>query len=287
MNGRAALTSLLLLTAAACSPVRMFNAVMPHDRDAVRVVRDAAFGTDPRQRLDVYAPVRARAVSDEQRHPVLLFIYGGSWNGGAKEGYAFVARALAARGFVVAVADYRLVPQVRYPAFIEDNAAALRWLARHAPSYAGDPERMVIAGHSAGAYNAVMLALDPRWLGDDRRLIRGVIALAGPYDFLPFSAAATRAAFGAAPDPQVTQPINHVAPGAPPLFLATGARDRLVNPRNSDLLEARLRAVGVPVERRSYERLGHAGLVTTLAVPFRNRAPVLDDITAFARRVTQ
>ncbi|MBS0254266.1 MAG: alpha/beta hydrolase, partial [Proteobacteria bacterium] len=217
--------------------------------------------------------------------PVIVFLYGGSWNSGMREGYGFAGRALAAQGFVVAVPDYRLVPQVRYPAFLEDGAAALRWVRAHVGEYGGDPNRVVVMGHSAGAYNAAMLAYDARWLGE-RPWLKGFIGLAGPYDFVPLKSDATRAAFGQADDLAATQPINHVAPGAPPALLAVAGKDVTVGPRNAESLAAALARAGVPVQRRTYPGVGHVGIVTALARPLRGRAPVLADAAAFARQVT-
>src|SRR3546814_8631076 len=96
-----------------------------------------------------------------------------------------LGRAFAAQGFVVAVPDYRLVPKVRFPAFVEDSAAAVKWVRAHIARFGGDPDRIVLAGHSAGAYNAAMLAVDPQWLGPDRAAVKGWATLAGPYEFLP------------------------------------------------------------------------------------------------------
>ncbi len=279
------LTAALLsaLAVGACSPLRIFNNVMPKEAGSRLVLRAAAFGVDPRQRLDLYAPTTPSA----RPWPVIVFIYGGSWNSGLREGYGFVGRALAARGFMVAIPDYRLVPGIRYPVFLEDNAAAVRWVIAHAAQYHGDPQRLVIAGHSAGAYGAAMLAYDPRWLGADRTAVRAMIGLAGPYDFLPSKLPSVIAAFGSAPDPATTQPANYVVPGSLPALLATGEKDDLVSPRNSDALAARLQAAGAPVERRRYPRVGHVGLVTAIAEPFRSHAPILEDMVSFARRYTQ
>ncbi|MBB3172982.1 acetyl esterase/lipase [Endobacter medicaginis] len=272
--------------ALAVAPLRSFNALVPYDRASRLVASGEAFGADPRQRLDLYAPAR----SASRPWPVIMFIHGGAWRSGDRRAYGWVGRALAARGFVVAVVGYRLVPQIRYPAFLADNAAAWSWLRANVSHFGGDPARMVLAGHSAGAYDAAMLALDPRWLGGpgspDRGALRGWIGLAGPYDFLPFEGETVRAAFAGVDDPRATQPVAHVAAFDPPALLATGSEDRTVRPANSDSLARRLRAVGVPVERRVYPGLAHAGLVTTLAMPLRWRAPVLDDIAAFAHRVT-
>jgi acetyl esterase/lipase len=268
---------------AGCTPLTAFDTLIPKDRGVEVVAANAAYGTDARQRIDVYRPRRAGT----ERAPIIVFFYGGSWNSGTKSGYAFVARALASRGFVVAVPDYRLVPRVRYPAFVEDGAAAIRWVAKNADHLGGDSSRIVLAGHSAGAYNAAMLAYDPRWLQADQRRIRGFIGLAGPYDFLPFTGGVTRETFSGIDDPKSTQPVTFVRPGAPPAFLATGAHDRIVLPRNSDSLAARLRSVGSRVVRRSYEDLGHVGILTVIARPLRRRATVLDDMIAFTAEVTR
>ena len=268
--------------AAACSPLKTFDALVPKDGGVVVSARDVAYGAGPRRRLDVYAP----RVAGKCLRPVLVFFYGGSWNAGTKDGYSFVGRALASRGFLVVVPDYRLVPEVRFPDFLRDNADAVRWARANVARYGGDPDRLVLAGHSAGAYDAAMLALDPQWLGRDRTAVRGWAGLAGPYDFLPLDQPVTRATFGAALDPAATQPTTFASAGDPPALLATGDRDGTVNPRNSDILAARLTGVGVPVERLRYAKLGHVGLITAVARPFRGRAPVLDDLAAFARRVT-
>jgi len=279
-KGRIA-SAVLGLIASACSPLKTFDALVPKDGGVSVVARDAAFGSDPRQRLDLYAPSAPHA----GRLPVIVFFYGGSWNSGTKDGYAFVGRALAARGFLVAIPDYRLVPQARYPAFLQDNAAAVRWVIAHAGGYGGDAHRLLLAGHSAGAYDAAMLAYDPRWLGADRAAVRGLIGLAGPYDFLPFDGPVVQATFGAVADPASTQPVTFVQPGDAPAFLATGDKDDVVRPANSDSLAAKLAAAGVAVERRRYPKVGHVGLVTAIARPFRGQAAVLDDLVAFARRI--
>lgn len=267
---------------AACSPLRMFNAVMPKDGGGRLLLRNARFGSDSRQTLDLYAP-RDRRTGPL---PVIVFFYGGSWSSGSKDGYGFVGRALASRGFLVAIPDYRLVPTVRYPQFLDDNAAAVHWLCKHVARRGGDPDRLVLAGHSAGAYNAAMLALDPQWLERDREGVKGLVGLAGPYDFLPLEGSIAEETFGAVAHLESTQPICYVTPGDPPAFLATADEDITVRASNSDSLAAKLRAAGVFVERRRYPRIGHVGLVTAIARPFRHRASVLDDMVAFVQKVS-
>jgi dipeptidyl aminopeptidase/acylaminoacyl peptidase len=129
-------------------------------------------------------------------------------------------------------------------------------------------------GHSAGAYNAAMLALDERWLGADRSAVRGLVGLAGPYDFLPLDIPVTIAAFGQERDLAQTQPISFASPGDPPALLLHGALDTTAYPRNSERLASLLRAAGVDARVKLYPRVGHIGIVTALARPLRGRAPV-------------
>ena len=274
------LPALLTSLAAACSPLTTFDTLVPKDHGGRLVAKDLAYGSGPRQQLDIYAP---RGGCGRPR-PVVVFFYGGSWNSGTRAGYAFVGRALAAQGFVTVVPDYRLVPEVRYPAFVEDGAAAVRWVTLHAASYCGDGGSVVLMGHSAGAYIAAMLAVDSRWLGDTRKAVKGFVGLAGPYDFVPFDVDATRSAFGKAANPAETQPITWAGAGDPPTLLLYGQNDTVVRPRNSEALAAKLRAGGVPVEQRAYRKLGHVGVLLALARPFRGRAPALDDVSAFVRQ---
>lgn len=266
---------------AACTPLGLFATLSPKDPSAV-AVRGAAYGPHPRQRLDVYAPRGARGSA-----PVAVFFYGGSWDSGRRQDYNWVGRALAAKGFVAVVADYRIYPDVTYPAFLEDGALAVRWAADNAAAYGGDPGRIVLAGHSAGAYNAVMLGLDRRWLaaaGVDPSTVRAVAGLAGPYDFLPIASPITERIFGATPDLPATQPAAHVRSDAPPAFLATGDDDEMVWPRNTSRLAAKLRDAGATVEERHYPGVDHIRIILALSRPLRGRAPVLEEMTAFLRR---
>jgi acetyl esterase/lipase len=270
------------LAIAACSPLRTFDAVMPKDGSSRKIAGDIAYGEGPRRMLDVYAPV-ARS---DRTLPMIVFFYGGSWADGTREGYHFAGRALAGQGFVTVVPDYRLVPEVRFPGFLEDCAAAVRWARKHAAQYGGDPDRIVLVGHSAGAYNAAMLALDPQWLGADRSAVRGFAGLAGPYDFLPLKGDVVERTFGAWPRADETQPIHYAAAGSPPTLLLHGGEDGTVWPKNSINLSRRLTAAGADSELKVYPKTGHVGIVTALAKPFRGDVPVLKDVADFAHRVT-
>lgn len=224
----------------------------------------AAYGNHPQQSLIAY-----RAPGDRPR-PIVVFFHGGSWNSGTPQEYGFVARNLAPHGYAVVLAGYRLGEAGRFPAMLEDGAAAVAWSREHAAEFGGDPERIFLAGHSAGAYNAAMLALDRQWLGReglDTGIVKGMIGLAGPYDFLPFDEAASRNTFGHWPRPEATQPVTFTRGDAPPMLLATGSADDRVRPHNSEALASALTAAGAPTSVTRFEGMGHVGIIVSLARP--------------------
>lgn len=265
---------------AALSPLQLFALIAPKD-PARRVTHAARHADGPRGGLDVYAPAKVDGPA-----PVAVFLYGGSWETGRRQDYRWVARALAAQGFLVLVPDYRLYPEVRYPGFLEDGAAAVRWAVDNAASLDGDPARIVLIGHSAGAYNAAMLALDPHWLravAVEPRVIRAFVGLSGPYAFLPLESPVTIRTFGEADDLAATQPGAFARADAPAAFLATGEQDTVVRPRNTRKLAAALREAGAKVEERHYPNMGHAGPVLALSRLFRGKSTLLADMVAFLK----
>ena len=268
---------LLLVMLAGCRPVEILDAFTPGT--GYRLQSDLAYGALPRQRLDVYSPTAP--VSDPP--PVIVFFYGGSWHSGEKADYRFVAQRLAQKGYVVVIPDYRLYPAVKFPAFLEDGALALKWMQDHVEDYGGDADRTFLLGHSAGAYNAVMLGLDTRLTaraGFDRRRLKGVIGLAGPYDFKP-NTDLLQDVFGSARDPAETQPVTYANTKAPPMLLIIGEDDTTVEPRNSESLARHLRENGNPVRLRRYPDEDHIDLVLELSSFMNSSSPVLDDILDF------
>lgn len=253
--------------------VNLAARLQPHRRLA-----DLHYGSGPRQRLDLYAPKEARDA------PVVVFFYGGYWNSGAKELYRFLGASLAARGFLVAVPDYSLYPAARYPAFLEDAAAALCWTRENAPRFSADPARLFVMGHSAGAHIAAMLGFEKRWLSgvglSNARDIAGVIGLAGAYNF-EIDGELLCGVFGGPEAKDRTQPLAHVTREAPPLLLATGVDDETVGAHNTRDLAAAVRRVGGEVETIYYPGLGHREIVGAFSPLLRFFAPVLDDVSAF------
>lgn len=268
-----------VLALAGCSPAILLNALVPGD--TYRRASALPYGADPRQVLDVYRPQPVRANA-----PVIVFFYGGSWQGGSRESYLFVGEALAAQGFVVIIPDYRVYPQVMFPGFVEDGARAVRWSLDHAAEYGGDTRRVFVAGHSAGAHIAMLLALDRHYLADagvDASRLAGVIGMAGPYDFLPLTDPKLQRLFGPPESLARTQPINFVAAGEPPVLLQYGEDDRTVSPTNSQHLAARLAQDGNRVELIGYPGYGHLGLIARVATPLKGDSPVLPDLVRFIR----
>ena len=285
MNRRNILTLALASNAAllqGCSPLSLINGWAPSS--AYRAKTAISYGPSARHQLDIYSPANAAASA-----PVIVFFYGGNWDSGDRADYLFVGAALAAKGYIAVLPDYRLYPEVRYPDFLADSAQAVRWVFEHIAEFGGDAQRVFLMGHSAGAYNAAMLALNPIYLraaGVDPRRVRGLIGLAGPYDFLPLTGPVTKAVFGFPDTPISTQPIQFASPAAPPELLVTGTFDNLVDPGNSSRLALRLRQHGVPARVIVYPALGHRMLIGALAAPLRGLGPVLDDVAGFVNELS-
>ena len=270
------LAALLSAALTACSPVGVLNLLVP--KSGYQIVRDLAYGSDPRQRLDIYVPDK-----HGPNMPVMLFFYGGSWQDGSKSLYLALGQAFASQGVLVAVADYRLYPQVNFPIFLEDSARAFVYVRDHAGHYGGDPKRLFLVGHSAGAYNAVMLASDRRYLeqaGASLSDVCGVIGIAGPYNFLPLVDPALIALFGGADRPE-TQPISYIDGARPPMLFTAGAADTVVSPHNASDMAEKLKRFGNRAETITYPGVGHIGIILSLAPGFRFRTSLRADMLRF------
>ena len=270
----------------ACSQLGVVNALTPAGTYAVQ--ENIAYGPAARNRLDIYEPRAGDAgLPPANGYPVVVFFYGGTWTSGSRADYRFVGEALASRGIVAIIADYRLYPAVRYPDFLRDCALAVAWVRREAARYDGDARRLFIMGHSSGAYNAAMLALDARWLtaaGSAPSALAGWIGLAGPYDFYPMTNVEAQPVFFHPDYPPGSQPMEYASKAAPRTFLGAPESDTVVNPaRNTRQLAQKLGAAGVPVVLKIYPNAGHATLIGAFSRPLRNVTPVLDDVVAFVR----
>lgn len=261
----------------ACSPAGALNLLVPSE--GYRIERDVAYGAGARRKLDIYIPDDLKKPA-----PVVLYFYGGSWQTGAKGDYKAFGQAMASKGFIAVIADYRVYPETKYPGFIEDGADALAFVQKNIAARGGDPKRIFLAGHSAGAYIAVMLAANPSFAKEAGANpdVAGVIGIAGPYDFLPLRDRTLVTIFGGA-NVRATQPIDYVDGARPPMLLAHGDDDDVVGIGNSRRLAARLRAFKSPVQVAEYKGVGHIGIILSLAPGFRGRTTLLEDMSRFIR----
>lgn len=244
---------------------------------------DIPYGTAPRQKLDVYVPRNAPANAR-----VVIFFYGGEWHAGQKGDYRFAGEALTSKGFIAVLPDYRLFPQATFPAFVEDGALVVRWVHDNISRLGGDPSRIYLMGHSAGAHTAALLTLDAHYLkavGLSRQAIRATAGLSGPYDFEPYGE--DRPVFNMRLDevtpPPAIEPINFVDGRSPPMLLQQGGKDTLVNPHNAIELEEKICRAGGYAKAIIYPDRAHEAMVVALAAPWRWLAPVLDDAAQFFR----
>lgn len=249
----------------------------------------AQYGPLERQQIDIY-PAKRRAGADDAPAPVLVFIYGGGWNSGRRSLYRFLGRAYAAKGFTVAIPDYRLHPDVRFPAFVDDAALALRWVADHIADFGGDPARLHVMGHSAGAHTGALLSLDAQHLNAVDLApshIKSFTGVAGPYSFNPLEFDSTRPVFEHLDDVDVARPIKHAHKAnrgdAPPMLLLHSKPDKTVPVHNSDHLHSALTEAGGRVRQITYKMPGHVGIILTIAPPARLIAPVFRDSVSFMR----
>lgn len=266
----------LLFLATACSPLTLVDATLP--QGDWRQLESVAYGSAPRQKMDIYLPV------EDEPKALLIFFYGGGWESGDRADYRFVAAAFTAAGYAVAIPDYRVYPEARYPAFLEDAAQAVSALTAHPDIAAIAPEKTFIAGHSAGAWISVMLALEARWLqavGVDPDRLAGVIGMAGPYDFDPRLYRTTRQSFGHVEAIELSQPVHFARAGGAPLFLLHGAADTTVEAVDSRILAERVRTAGGRADYLFYEDIGHARIVGALAPQLTWIAPVQADMVQF------
>lgn len=246
-----------------------------------------ATGDHPDQKLLVWGAEDHS--SEHPPRPVLLFVHGGSWNSGDPESYDFVGRAFAREGFVVVLSGYRRGPAGKYPGMIEDTASAFAWARTEIAQYGGDPQNIVIAGHSAGAYNMMMVALEGRWLkphGLSPTDIAAAVGISGPYDFLPLDSESTIASFGHVDDLEVTQPINHVSEDSPPMLLLHGEKDTTVGVFHSRNLSALLQEAGKNPRLHLYPEKNHTDPLISIAAPWRDRRDVVGKIADFVRQQT-
>jgi acetyl esterase/lipase len=248
-----------------------------HVRPGVEYRASVVYDAEHGLALDVHRPLDADGSA-----ALVVFFYGGSWQRGSAAQYAFVGAALAERGIVAVLPNYRMYPTAGFPAFMEDAARAVAWAQAHAGELGADRRRIFLMGHSAGAHIAGLLATDARYLGAVRiapREIAGVIGLAGPYDVHPAGYPDLEQVFGEPATWPRASALNFIGGDEPPFLLLHGSNDRTVWPANSESLAHALDAVGIEAVLHLYQGVGHSRIL--MALRFPRLAPVLDDTMAF------
>ena len=192
--------------------------------DDLRVAPAQAYGDDPRQQLDLYLPI----AHDQTARPIVAFVHGGAFLRGNKDAtphiYANVPRLFARAGCIGVNIEYRLAPRAPYPAGADDVAAAVGWLREHAAAWGGDPERIVLLGHSAGGSHVATFLTDPRYKGQAQGVTAAALISARlDADTLPGNpnAAGVVAYYGADPAQQRRHaPMAHAEAMTVPLMVA-------------------------------------------------------------------
>ena len=244
------------------------------------VTTDVAYGDLERQKLDLYLPAEAKSDA-----PVLVFFYGGSWQEGAKGDLRETAESLVAAGMIVAAPDYRLYPQVAFPAFVEDCAAAVARVRAMLGKIDGR-HRLFIGGHSAGAFNAAMLAADKHYLADagvPADAVAGYVLLSGPYEMgVPYLISPYREIFPAGTGVRANV-VDFIDGSEPPLLLMGVEADNVASPLDGIHLAGVVMKHGGRVVVATYKGSDHGATFRGLSHP---DSAVRKDLAAFIAAVS-
>lgn len=245
------------------------------------VEKDIAYGDSDTQTLDIYMPESVDGSS--QALPVVVFFHGGTWRDGDKKLYRFVAATLASRGYVAVVPNYRKYPEVVFPAFVEDAAAAIAWTLNNIDQYQGDPTSVFVSGHSSGAHMGALVLTDKSYLAEhdlSPSQISGFIGLSGPYSFTP-QAQEVVEVFGDMEDYAAMQVDTFVDGTEPPMLLLHGEDDRTVGRINIERLQPVLEQNNVEVTSRFYPDTEHADILGNFSAPLQADSELLNDMIEF------
>lgn len=270
----------VLLLLSSCSPLYLVN-TLSTESDSVTVVHHR-YGKEQRQQLDIFMPERIVVGS-----PVVVFFYGGSWKRGDKGKYRFVGHSLGSKGYITVIPDYRLYPEVTFPAFVEDGAKVLTWVRENVDQARNGA---VVMGHSAGAHTAALLALDQSYLeetGQPSSIIRGMIGLAGPYGFNPMEYRSTRPIFADVEVIENAMPVTFACSAKVPFLLFHGADDSIVIPENSRELKHRVHECAGNVKYFELDDIGHFSIVFGLSDSFLAEDAIQSSIEIFLQSLSQ
>jgi dienelactone hydrolase len=197
-----------------------------------------------------------------------------------------VGEIFAKQGYITVIADYSKYPHVKFPTFVEDGAKAVAWTYRHIAEYKGNPDRLFVAGHSAGAHIGALVTADKHYLqaeGETPSIIKAFAGLSGPYDFVPYEEDYIDM-FGPPENYPNMQVTTFIDGKEPPMLLLWGADDTIVGKSNMDKLIAKIETEQGVVESNVYAGVDHVGMLSGFIWFFKSKAPIIDDITDFFQR---
>jgi acetyl esterase/lipase len=235
----------------------------------VKTEFDVSYGSQPKQKLDIYWPTGKKT-----GNTTIVFYHGGSWKGGNKSVYKFVGKRLAGMGFTAVLANYRLYPEVVYPDFIKDSLRAIEWSSKNLL-----PTKIILMGHSAGAFNGAVLSVDKQYRDKLREFsVKGFIGIGGPYNFKPRPD--LRPIFASAKQ-KPYHLVDMVDKPEIPMLLMAGKLDWIVSYKNSLSLASQVRACKGKVVLRIFPHLEHFSLIAPLYPGLAWLAPVRKEIKKF------
>ena len=228
-----------------------------------RVQHNIAYGLKARQRLDLYLSEQG------QNRPLIVFVHGGAWCHGDKRDYRFVGEAFARFGYDVAVINYHLAPQHKFPRYVDDLALALEFLDQQQQKLAVSTTKIALMGHSAGAFNVTSLLYNPQNFGSHvRQKIKTVIGIAGPYHFDYKGAPLAEPAFDQQVPYQQVMPYYFVEKNDIQHYLFLAENDQLVKPKNSYDFQQKLLEQGNHCVVRIIPKTGHVSIMGSVSSIF-------------------
>jgi len=243
------------------------------------LARNISFHLKLKPKLDIYWP------TSKVDYPCVIYLHGGLERYATKELFAAVAMKLLPHGVGVIIPDYTLT--ANYWHMAHEVAAAIAWVLRNVVNYGGNPHRVVVAGHSSGAYLAMLAVLDPQFLpiyGDATQALHKIVAIGGSYDLraqYQFDQANGRGAqllqfAGGAGRLTMASPMHFVRHDVPPILLLHGDQDKTVPLAIAQNFNIALQSVGAPSELKVYYGAGHTDLL--FAALTQADAPIIGDL---------
>jgi arylformamidase len=228
-------------------------------RARVPMHADIAYGDAPTEKVDLFLPAKASTP-----HPVHIFIHGGYWRAFSKSDYSLVAETVVAAGAIAVIVDYALMPSVRMATLVDQVRRAKQWVLDNIARYGGDPERLTISGHSAGAQLATVLFQRER----EPSQVRAALLLGGLYDLKPLQKSFLKAEIALTNDEVAAfTPMKKQYDASTGVFVLVGAKETPPFHLQATGFARKLSEQGLDVSQRILVNRNHMDSVRDLGVP--------------------